>query len=75
MYEYLLILISGFYWQKEVEELRFKLANGSSTSCVSSAQKLREDYIQKLTFLEDQVDFMLGVVTRCSIMVLHVLYL
>nr|QHW08430.1 kinesin-like protein [Eriobotrya japonica] len=42
-------------YQKEVEELRFKLANGSSTSCDSSAQKLREDYIQKLTFLEDQV--------------------
>ncbi|KAB2628764.1 hypothetical protein D8674_033559 [Pyrus ussuriensis x Pyrus communis] len=42
-------------YQKELEELRFKLANGSSTSCDSSAQKLREDYIQKLTFLEDQV--------------------
>ncbi|KAM1574327.1 hypothetical protein COP1_044193 [Malus domestica] len=42
-------------YQKEVEELRFKVANGSSTSCDSSAQKLREDYIQKLTFLEDQV--------------------
>ncbi|KAM1392078.1 hypothetical protein ACFX2I_019710 [Malus domestica] len=42
-------------YQKEVEELRFKLANGSSTSCESSAQKLREEYIQKLTFLEDQV--------------------
>ncbi|TQD69936.1 hypothetical protein C1H46_044532 [Malus baccata] len=53
--EKLLNFAFGNDWQKEVEELRFKLANGSSTSCDSSAQKLREDYIQKLTFLEDQV--------------------
>nr|XP_011464668.1 PREDICTED: chromosome-associated kinesin KIF4 [Fragaria vesca subsp. vesca] len=43
-------------FQKEVEELRCKLANASSTSGVdNSAQKLRENYLQKLTFLEDQV--------------------
>ncbi|KAM5575401.1 kinesin-like protein KIN-4C [Rosa sericea] len=43
-------------FQKEVEELRYKLANVSSTSSVdNSAQKLRENYLQKLTFLEDQV--------------------
>ncbi|XP_050379184.1 kinesin-like protein KIN-4C [Argentina anserina] len=43
-------------FQKEVEELRCKLANASFTSGVdNSAQELRENYLQKLTFLEDQV--------------------
>ncbi|KAK9930267.1 hypothetical protein M0R45_027310 [Rubus argutus] len=42
-------------FQKEVEELRYKLANVSTTGVDNSAQKVRENYLQKLTFLEDQV--------------------
>ncbi|KAJ9166469.1 hypothetical protein P3X46_021220 [Hevea brasiliensis] len=40
--------------QKEIEDLRYNLANISSTSD-DGAQKLKEDYLQKLTFLEAQV--------------------
>ncbi|KDP41481.1 hypothetical protein JCGZ_15888 [Jatropha curcas] len=40
--------------QKEIEELRYNLANISSTSD-DGAQKLKEDYLQKLTLLESQV--------------------
>ncbi|KAL3504870.1 hypothetical protein ACH5RR_034711 [Cinchona calisaya] len=40
--------------QKEIEELRHNLANISSTSD-DSAQKLKEDYLQKLNVLESQV--------------------
>ncbi|XP_058069337.1 kinesin-like protein KIN-4C isoform X2 [Magnolia sinica] len=39
---------------KEIEDLRCNLANISSTSD-DGAQKLRDDYIQKLNFLESQV--------------------
>uniref|UniRef100_A0A5B7AUA4 Kinesin motor domain-containing protein n=1 Tax=Davidia involucrata TaxID=16924 RepID=A0A5B7AUA4_DAVIN len=40
--------------QKEIEKLRHNLANISSTSD-DSAQKLKEDYLQKLNVLEAQV--------------------
>ncbi|XVE95183.1 hypothetical protein REPUB_Repub02eG0074500 [Reevesia pubescens] len=40
--------------QKEIENLRHNLANISSTSDVG-AQKLKEEYLQKLNFLESQV--------------------
>ncbi|KAA8538181.1 hypothetical protein F0562_027789 [Nyssa sinensis] len=40
--------------QKEIEELRYNLANISSTSD-DSAQKLKSDYLQKLNILEAQV--------------------
>ncbi|KAJ6930352.1 kinesin-like protein KIN-4C [Populus alba x Populus x berolinensis] len=40
--------------QKEIEELRYNLANISSTSD-DGAKKLKEDYLQKLTVLEAQV--------------------
>ncbi|KAG0480048.1 hypothetical protein HPP92_010906 [Vanilla planifolia] len=40
--------------QKEIEELRFNLASISSTSG-ESAQKLKEEYLHKLTMLESQV--------------------
>ncbi|URE03705.1 CXC [Musa troglodytarum] len=39
---------------KEIEHLRFNLSNLSSTSD-GSAQKLKEDYLQKLNMLETQV--------------------
>ncbi|KAA8528360.1 hypothetical protein F0562_035715 [Nyssa sinensis] len=40
--------------QREIEKLRYNLANISSTSD-DSAQKLKEDYLQKLNALEAQV--------------------
>ncbi|KAG9440701.1 hypothetical protein H6P81_020866 [Aristolochia fimbriata] len=40
--------------QKEIEELRFNLANISSSSD-DGAQKLKEEYLQKLNALESQV--------------------
>ncbi|PWA55123.1 P-loop containing nucleoside triphosphate hydrolases superfamily protein [Artemisia annua] len=40
--------------QKEIEQLRCNLANISSTSD-DSTQKLKENYLQKLNFLESQV--------------------
>ncbi|XP_058221259.1 kinesin-like protein KIN-4C isoform X1 [Rhododendron vialii] len=40
--------------QKEIEELRYNLENMSSTSD-EGAQKLKEDYLQKLNVLESQV--------------------
>ncbi|KAH7849370.1 hypothetical protein Vadar_016870 [Vaccinium darrowii] len=40
--------------QKEIEELRYNLENISSTSG-EGAQKLKEDYLQKLNVLESQV--------------------
>lgn len=49
-------ITSGENWQKEIEELKDKLGNVSST-LTDSAQKLKEDYLQKLTVLEDQVNF------------------
>ncbi|KAJ1416421.1 P-loop containing nucleoside triphosphate hydrolase [Sesbania bispinosa] len=42
------------FLQKEIEQLRCNLANISSTSD-DSAQKLKEDYLQKLNALEAQV--------------------
>ncbi|XP_071925031.1 kinesin-like protein KIN-4C isoform X1 [Coffea arabica] len=42
------------FLQKEIEELRHNLANISSTTD-DSAQKLKEDYLQKLNVLEAQV--------------------
>lgn len=39
--------------QKEIEQLRCNLANISSTSD-DSTQKLKENYLQKLNFLESQ---------------------
>lgn len=41
-------------WQKEIEELRNNLANISATSD-DGAQKLKNEYLQKLTVLEAQV--------------------
>lgn len=41
--------------QKEIEELRYNLENMSSTSD-EGAQKLKEDYLQKLNVLESQVN-------------------
>lgn len=41
--------------QKEIEELRYKLSNVPSTTTYS-AEKVKEDYLQKLNFLEDQVN-------------------
>ncbi|XP_062098284.1 kinesin-like protein KIN-4C isoform X2 [Humulus lupulus] len=40
--------------QKEIEELKYKLANVPSNS-TDSAMKVKEDYLQKLTTLQDQV--------------------
>ncbi|KAK8921291.1 Kinesin-like protein FLA10 [Platanthera zijinensis] len=42
------------FLQKEIEQLRFNLANISSTSN-DSAQQLKEEYLHKLTLLESQV--------------------
>ena len=42
-------------WQKEIEELRCNLSNISSTSD-DGAQKLKEEYLQKLNVLESQVN-------------------
>ncbi|KAF3447246.1 hypothetical protein FNV43_RR12426 [Rhamnella rubrinervis] len=42
-------------FQKEIEELRNKLSHVSSTTSYS-AEKVKEDYLQKLNFLEDQVE-------------------
>lgn len=56
---------SGENWQKEIEELKDKLGNVSST-LTDSAQKLKEDYLQKLTVLEDQVNFGLDFVCEFS---------
>lgn len=53
------ISISVVNCQKEIEELRYNLANISSTSD-DGAQKLKEDYLQKLTVLEAQVSFELA---------------
>jgi len=51
------VLISfSSYRQKEIEELRNKLGNISSTSD-AGAQKLKEEYLQKLNVLESQVGF------------------
>lgn len=43
-------------WQKEIENLKHKLGSISSTSG-DGAQKLKEEYLQKLNVLESQVDF------------------
>lgn len=56
-------ITSGENWQKEIEELKDKLGNVSST-LTDSAQKLKEDYLQKLTVLEDQVNF--GLDFQCA---------
>lgn len=44
--------------QKEIEKLRHNLANLASNSD-DSAQKLKEEYLQKLNFLESQVSFLI----------------
>ncbi|KAM6560538.1 hypothetical protein CsatA_029777 [Cannabis sativa] len=41
-------------FQKEIEELKYKLANVPSIS-TDSAMKVKEDYLEKLTTLQDQV--------------------
>lgn len=48
-------LIYVVNYQKEIEELRYNLENMSSTSD-EGAQKLKEDYLQKLNVLESQVN-------------------
>lgn len=45
---------SVYCWQKEIEDLKFNLTNISSTSD-DGAQKLKQDYLQKLNALEAQV--------------------
>lgn len=47
------ISVFAVNWQKEIEDLRSNLANISSASG-DGAQKLKEDYLQKLTLLEAQ---------------------
>lgn len=42
-------------FQREIEELRCNLSNISSTSD-DGAQKLKQEYLQKLNFLETQVN-------------------
>lgn len=50
-------------WQKEIEELRGKVANGNNGSLSPASnggvEKLKEDYLQKLNVLEEQVNFYL----------------
>lgn len=41
-------------WQREIEELRFKVASVSSTPDVA-AQKLKEAHLEKMNALEGQV--------------------
>lgn len=41
-------------WQREIDDLRHNLASISSTSD-DGAQKLKQDYLQKLNVLEAQV--------------------
>lgn len=51
--------VFSFYlvsFQKEIEELRCNLSNISSTSD-DGAQKLKQEYLQKLNFLETQVNW------------------
>ena len=43
-------------WQKEIEELKGKLANVSPASN-GGVEKLKENYLQKLNVLEEQVNF------------------
>lgn len=66
---YILLLFKGLgtesisivvTWQKEIEELRHNLSNISSAPG-DSAQKLKEEYLQKLNILEAQVYFELHV--------------
>lgn len=66
---YILLLFKGLgtesisivvTWQKEIEELRHNLSN-ISTAPGDSAQKLKEEYLQKLNILEAQVYFELHV--------------
>ncbi|XP_048331023.2 kinesin-like protein KIN-4C [Ziziphus jujuba] len=42
-------------FQKEIEELKYRLSNVSSTPTYS-AEKVKEDYLKKLIVLEDQVE-------------------
>lgn len=42
-------------FQKEIEQLKCNLSNISSTSD-DGAQKLKQEYLQKLNFLETQVN-------------------
>lgn len=48
------VLMLSCHCQKEIEDLRFNLANISNNSD-DSAQKLKEEYLQKLNMLEAQV--------------------
>lgn len=48
---------SYFDWQKEIEELRCNLASISSTPD-DGAQKLKQEYLQKLNALEAQVNLL-----------------
>lgn len=48
-------LIFVVKWQKEIDELRHNLSNISSNSG-DGAQKLKEEYLQKLNVLETQVN-------------------
>ena len=47
-------LFSFVIWQREIDELRHNLTKISSNSD-DGAQKLKEDYLQKLNVLESQV--------------------
>jgi hypothetical protein len=58
--------------QKEIEELRYNLANISSTSD-DGAKKLKEDYLQKLTVLEAQVSLHRPIPVNCNYSWFHIL--
>jgi hypothetical protein len=58
--------------QKEIEELRYNLANISSTSD-DGAKKLKEDYLQKLTVLEAQVSLHRHIPVNCNYSWFHIL--
>lgn len=51
--------VFSFVLQKEIEELRGNLVNISSASD-DGAQKLKEEYLQKLNLLEAQVQFLVA---------------
>lgn len=50
------LIFSLHSWQREIEELKEKMGNVSSpTSVANSVQKLKQDDLQKLHLLEEQV--------------------
>lgn len=59
IYYFEFLTSSGNYWQKEIEELRNKLANVSSPSS-KIIQNPKENYLQKLHVVEDQVELSLN---------------